>query len=241
MATGIGILVLALRPGVSTIQAPTAPTPTQDTPPTPWQRVQDWWEEYWLSGIWIPVIVGVVMIDTMIWKLWPKWLSEHWEKNWGWILLLHLFYIAGISMFPTNRVWKVRTAKILITGTIITLLSIFGITPWVGENWWAERAEAAKKAQDAIVAAQEKIEEARLQKPLILDRIVTAPANGWSEEIDTRNGARVRPDGPIIIMIDDGSQYEDDKGHRVPKHPPTTWMKFKSRTDKDMSVPIYKW
>src|SRR3989344_7514761 len=104
---------------------------TDDSRETLWERTKRLWRTYWSTNDAkvLPIVVFVIMIDYCLWVLYPITVWDPIWQSWQRVLILHAFYCVALTGLHLNVVWKARTAVILITICVITLLTnVLGFT-----------------------------------------------------------------------------------------------------------------
>ncbi|HEY4509130.1 MAG TPA: hypothetical protein VJC13_02505 [Candidatus Paceibacterota bacterium] len=187
------------------------------TEPTGWSAFTCWCKKYenalWLGAEWTALILIVGFLTGEWW--WSKVLSG-----------VGLFTIAAFTLFGSGGAPGLPFRHKLAT---IGIWFFIGTSAWVvfGKDWWAkyEAEEAVKKA----VAAES-------AKPVNFD--IEAPVGKPSvEEVDTRRGARIEPEGLIWIVDQNGVQYESGNDREYTS-PPIVKARFQSRTTEPVKVRI---
>jgi hypothetical protein len=107
-------------------------------------------KEWWAEAIVTPITFFVIMIDLILWQVYPTWVWKPVNDDLMFVAFLHLAYCFALTGLATSPKWKARTAMILLVMTILALTTrTLGITPWLGESYWIDRQNKSKTTEDS--------------------------------------------------------------------------------------------
>lgn len=94
-------------------------------------------KEWWKEAIVTPITIFVILIDIILWQVYPTWVWKPVTEDLIFVAFLHFAYCLALTGMATSPKWKARTAIILLVMTILALTTrTLGITPWLGESYW---------------------------------------------------------------------------------------------------------
>jgi hypothetical protein len=92
---------------------------------------------WWQKAVVIPITIFVIVIDIILWQVYPTWIWKPVTEDLKFVVFLHFAYCLALTGMATSPKWKARTATILLVMSILALTTrTLGITPWLGESYW---------------------------------------------------------------------------------------------------------